>query len=203
MVSLRRLSRHARRGRSHRHLGCRNWTAARENRFSVPAKAVAWSPTGDALAVVIADDLLDPALDENADVSYPGRVEEDALLDDFDAGILGSGRPVDSAPLHLYIRLLDAHSGLQLGSLGSSAGGMPIDVTWPTPDRIATASEDGVSLWQPAAQIQCSDAARHGLETAGLDPSQKPVEILTEPHSASNNNPARVSFASAGHVLTK
>src|ERR1019366_9181894 len=112
--------------------------------------AVAWSHTDGVLAVLASADgpNLDP--DRELDTEYPELAYEDSLLEAFSStGPRETFVPPQDADGPLFIRLIDADSGLQIGTLSSpEVTDMPWDIRWlPDGQHLATASSDGIALW--------------------------------------------------------
>lgn len=114
--------------------------------------AVAWSADGQTLAVVGSASWplqsRDPDLD--LEVEFPESAYEDELLEAFGSQAVRETVvvPQDSdGPI--YIRLIDADSGLQVGTLStSSVTQLPWDVHWLLDGQhLVSASEEGLALW--------------------------------------------------------
>ena len=112
--------------------------------------AVAWSPSDDVLAVVASADAPPSQDSDYLDVEYPEMAYEDSLLEAFGSSAVREGYvtppETDGA---IFLRVLDAQSGLQIGTLSApEVTDMPWDLLWrPDGEHVVSVSSDGLALW--------------------------------------------------------
>jgi GTPase SAR1 family protein len=98
---------------------------------------------------VVADEVAAGNLDDETDAMYStyGIADEDQLLAQFERGDFGPVPADVNGPA--FVRLFDASSALQIGTLGSRfVGHRPVDLLWRDQSTVLTASTDGIGEWQ-------------------------------------------------------